>query len=152
MTIAIMILQIWSSSMNNNHTALTIAERIESLKIGFLAAVAFTVAYLLTLVIQLKFVSDLTSFGWVQIAIAALSGFLFGVTYRYIVQNQENPHLKEGTVLAFGLVRGLVPLETSNGLNEHFLSLSLFVGESLFCFAIARWCLDLAFSYGWLKP
>lgn len=131
---------------------MTVAERIESLKIGLLAAFAFTLAYLITLLIQLRLLTELIPLGWVQLAIACLSGFLFGVTYRYIVQNQENPHLKDGAVLAFGLVRGLVPLETSNGLNAHVLSLSLFVGESLFCFAVARWCLDLAFSYGWLKP
>ncbi|GFE68309.1 hypothetical protein [Chroococcus sp. FPU101] len=138
--------------MNHNHTTLTVAERIESLKIGILAAFAFTLAYLITLLIQLRLLTELIPLGWVQLAIACLSGFLFGVTYRYIVQNQENPHLKDGAVLAFGLVRGLVPLETSNGLNDHALSLSLFVGESLFCFAVARWCLDLAFSSGWLKP
>lgn len=137
--------------MNHNHT-ITVAERIESLKIGLLAAFAFTSAYIITLLIQLRLLTELIPLGWVQLAIACLSGFLFGVTYRYIVQNQENPHLKDGAVLAFGLVRGLVPLETSNGLNAHVLSLSLFVGESLFCFAVARWCLDLAFSYGWLKP
>jgi hypothetical protein len=137
--------------MNNNKTALTVAERIESLKIGCLASLAFTLTYLMMLLVQLRLLTEF-NFGWVQIAIAALSGFLFGVTYRYIVQNQENPHLKDGAVLAFGLVRGLVPLERSDGLNEHILSLSLFLGESLFCFAVARWCLDATFQNGWLKP
>lgn len=137
--------------MNNNKTTLTVAERIESLKIGCLAAIAFTLAYLIMLLVQFRLFTEF-NFGGVQIAIAALSGFLFGVTYRYIVQNQENPHLKDGAVLAFGLVRGLVPVETSNGLNEHLLSLSLFLGESLFCFAVARLCLDVTFQNGWLKP
>lgn len=138
--------------MPNNKVTLTVAERIESLKIGLLAAIAFTLAYILILLIQLRLLTESVPLGWVQIAVACFSGFLFGVTYRYIVQNQENPHLKDGAVLAFGLVRGLVPLETSEGLNEQALILSLFLGESLFCFAVARRCLDLAFQNGWLKP
>jgi hypothetical protein len=40
---------------------------------------------------------------------------LFGVTYRYIIQEDSNPQLKAGAVLAFGLVRGLTVLDI--GLN-----------------------------------
>ncbi|PSF39418.1 hypothetical protein C7H19_01115 [Aphanothece hegewaldii CCALA 016] len=138
--------------MDNNNTTLTITERIESLKIGCLAAIAFTLTYLITLLIQLNFLTEFNAMGWTQVSIAALSGFLFGVTYRYIVQNQENPHLKDGAVFAFGLVRGLVPLETTDGANEQIIALCFFLGESLLCFAVARWCLDIAFFYGWLKP
>lgn len=140
--------------MDKNKVALTTAERIESFKIGTLAAIAFTLSYSLTILSLSRMFGIFSPLGWLSVAIAFLSGFLFGVTYRYIVQNQENPHLKDGAVLAFGLVRGLVPLETttSEGFNEHLPLIGLFLAQSLLCFAITRSVLDLAFGNGWLKP
>jgi hypothetical protein len=43
--------------------------------------------------------------------ILGFSGFLFGVTYRYIIRVDTNPHLKTGGILVFGLVRGLTQIE-----------------------------------------
>jgi len=139
------------------------AERIESLKAGILAAFSFTIAYGL-LVIANNFllfkqfevfaflpsisVLELTS----KVAIAFLSGFLFGITYRYIIREDKNPHLKDGAVLAFGLVRGLAAIEVKQNLSEVVWLLSLLTIESIICFAIARSALDFALQHHWLKP
>lgn len=85
-------------------------------------------------------------------SIAAFSGFLFGITYRYVIRQDHNPHLKSGAVLAFGLVRGLVQVEC--GLQAHLplLSLAISAGESILLFAIARTGVDLTIQQGWVKP
>jgi hypothetical protein len=88
----------------------------------------------------------------VDVAIAALSGFLFGVTCRYAIRQDENPHLSSGVVLAFGLVRGLAQV------NGQDLSLSIFplvvfaVLESILLFAVAYAGLSMAMRIGWVKP
>src|SRR4028119_1951556 len=128
-------------------------ERIESLKAGTLAALSFTLAYSITVVgnnlvlveqfdvlaaLQITSTVDFL----VRIAIAWLSGFLFGVTYRYVIRDDENPHLKSGAVLAFGLVRGLAFLEVEQNWMDSFWLLGILGVESVFCFAIARFTLD----------
>lgn len=131
-------------------------ERIESIKAGLIGAFAFTVAYLLaTLVNSLSFsvVVILISISpLLKMAIAFLSGFLFGITYRYIIRSDHNSHLKDGAVLAFGLVRGLAVLEAGSFLIEDIWLLSLLGVESIICFAIARLCLDVALAHSWVKP
>jgi hypothetical protein len=88
----------------------------------------------------------------VRVAAAWLSGFLFGVTYRYVIREDKNPHLKSGAVLAFGLVRGLAPVEVKPNLTEAFWSLGVLGVESILCFAIARLTLDWAIHRHWVKP
>ena len=128
-------------------------ERIESLKSGVLGALSFCLAYGTSLLAN----SLLLGGAWeinllVKLAIALLSGFLFGVTYRYILRSDRNPFLKDGAVLAFGLVRGLAPVEVSDNLSESFWLLIILGIESLFCFAAARCALDLAFQRHWIQP
>lgn len=136
-------------------------ERIESLKAGMLSAFALMGAYSLnaignSLVLAKQFevfapLQITTLFGLlVKVAIAFLSGFLFGVTYRYVVREDENKHLKDGVVLAFALVRGLAPTEVEP--NLAFWLLCLLGVESIFCFTIARLTLDWAIGNNWLKP
>ena len=138
-----------------------VTERIESVKAGLIGAVAFTLAALVLLVVQ-GLVSDLilklnTNFGvisWIwaiELAIGAVSGFLFGVTYRYIIRSDRNSHLQDGAVLAFGLVRGLALVERNLLLSE-LLSLAGLVLQSIVCFAIARLILDLAIAHKLIKP
>ena len=141
---------------------MTAAERIESLKAGTLAALSFTLAYSLTqvgnsLVLAEQFevlaalqITNAVNL-LVKVAIAGLSGFLFGVTYRYVIRGDENPHLKSGAVLAFGLVRGLAPVEAEQNLTEAFWSLGILGIESVVCFAIARLSLDWAIHRHWVK-
>jgi hypothetical protein len=88
----------------------------------------------------------------VRVAIAFFSGFLFGVTYRYVIRDDKNPHLKSGAVLAFGLVRGLAPVEVEQNLTDSFWVLSVLGVESILYFAIARFTLDWAMHHKWVKP
>jgi hypothetical protein len=146
----------------NESGDMTAAERIESLKAGTLAALSFTLAYSLTqvgnsLVLAEQFevlaalqITNAVNL-LVKVAIAGLSGFLFGVTYRYVIRGDENPHLKSGAVLAFGLVRGLAPVEAEQNLTEAFWSLGILGIESVVCFAIARLSLDWAIHRHWVK-
>ncbi|MEA5532454.1 hypothetical protein [Crocosphaera sp. XPORK-15E] len=130
-------------------------ERLESVKAGCLGAIAFTVSYLITWGLNYAFWAnhcfDLLSLG-LKMAIALISGFLFAVTYRYIIRNDNNSHLKDGAVFAFGLVRGLVPVEMSPNFLDSLGQLSLLGIESILCFTIARLTLDFAFHRRWIKP
>ncbi len=129
-------------------------ERIESVKAGGMGAIAFTGAYLTAMVVRYHIIGeDVTGMAVIiKIAIALLNGFLFGVTYRYLVRTDDNAHLRDGAVLAFSLVRGLVPLEISSNFSENWLILALLSGESLICFAFARLTLDFAFNRRWIEP
>ena len=124
---------------------ITLKERIESIQVGSISALAFLVPYLLFLIVdRLLLGESLTLIGaFVKISGAIISGFLFGVTYRYVVRNDDNPHLKDGTVAAFALVRGLVPLQLSTDLIADSGRLSLFLGESFICFLSSRLLLEL---------
>ncbi|MBN3940546.1 MAG: hypothetical protein V7L21_01325 [Nostoc sp.] len=139
------------------------AERIESLKAGIIGGLSvcfsFVIASLLNTLVLAKYFqilaslqSDLNWHLWVSGAVATFTGFLFGVTYRYIIRSDPNPQLKAGGVLAFGLVRGLTQIEL--GWNSHstiwpFLVLAF---ESVLWFGIAAIALDLAIQFRWVKP
>ena len=137
-----------------------VTERIESVKAGIVGAGAFTIAELVVLVTKSLILPVLTSnpseiiidYPWlVQLAIGAISGFLFGVTYRYIIRGDRNSHLNDGAVLAFGLVRGLALVEQNLTLSE-LLSVLFLIVSSIVCFAIARVVLDLAIARKLIKP
>jgi hypothetical protein len=142
---------------------ISLTERIESLKAGTLAAISFMLAYSIAIsfnsfILAVRFETlarlqvEIEINLLVKIAIALLSGFLFGVTYRYIVRGDRNSHLGDGAVLAFSLVRGFAPVELSDSLIQNAWILSVVGVESLFCFAIARLLLDFALDRYWLKP
>ncbi|MBE9127264.1 MULTISPECIES: hypothetical protein [unclassified Coleofasciculus] len=141
----------------------TAAERIESVKAGILAALSATLAYGAIAVVNSLILAE--SFEFLQelqittginllikLAIACLSGFLFGVTYRYAVRTDPNPHLKTGVVMAFGLVRGLALVEVKHNGMDSFWLLAVLLVESILYFAIARLALDSAFHRSWVKP
>ncbi|ELS01524.1 hypothetical protein Xen7305DRAFT_00012280 [Xenococcus sp. PCC 7305] len=140
-----------------------VAERIESVKAGLAGAIAFTVADLTAILLNnLIFVPWGVGFRLLQlnslldslitIATALVSGFLFGVTYRYIIRSDRNSHLKDGAVMAFGLVRGLALLEATAIKSGQFWSLSILIAEGIISFAIARYCLDFALGKKFIKP
>lgn len=84
----------------------------------------------------------------------ALSGFLFGVTYRYIIRQDRNSHLRGGAVLAFALVRTsswLDPRLVTNVFQAWPNLLGALV-LNIIGFAAARSCLDLAMTRQWLRP
>ena len=141
---------------------LTWAERWQSLQAGGLGAIAAALILgLLTamntaLVPQMPILTGLLT--WrdgigvvVGGTIVELSGFLFAVTYRYIIRQDQNPHLKSGAVGAFGLVRGLALVEMSWPQAHPALLIGL-VAESFLLYGGIRLVLDWAFARGWLRP
>lgn len=133
-------------------------ERLESLKAGVIGGLSLGFAYLMTnlfntLVLAryfdiLAILQITVNWHWlISWAIAVFSGLLFGVTYRYIIRQDQNPQLKAGGVLAFGLVRGLAQIEVGWSLSGAVLA-----GESVLWFIVAAIALDQAIQLGWVKP
>jgi hypothetical protein len=131
-------------------------ERIESLKAGVIGGLSVGFAFFsMTLVnawmitkyfpiLGLEKLNILDFDFWLSGAVAGFSGFLFGVTYRYIVRWDENPHLKTGAVFAFGLVRGLTQIECGWQSAAGLWPSLVLAGESLLWFASAGLILDVA--------
>lgn len=146
-----------------DQTPFTPQERIESLKAGLLSASAAVLAFaalqvmntLLTQLLSTWTATTLTTDSWVSLigslAIAAISGFLFGVTYRYAIRQDTNPQLKSGVVLAFGMVRGLAQVDTGFGITDTVVPFVLMAVESLVIFGCDRVALDQALQRGWVK-
>ncbi len=88
----------------------------------------------------------------ISLGIAGFSGFLFGVTYRYIIRTDNNLQLKAGGVMAFGLIRGLSQLEMGFSLTNDILPFVLLAAESILHFGLAAIVLDIAIQRGWVKP
>jgi hypothetical protein len=150
--------------MVNGSFELNLAERIESLKAGTLAALSVCVAFAaIALVNSQVLATQFASLAGLQIAsidthwlissvIAILAGFLFGVTYRYVIREDQNPHLKSGAVLAFGLVRGLAQVDVGFSLQGTLWPFAVLAIESVGLFAIARFTLDFALQQSWIRP
>jgi hypothetical protein len=141
--------------------SLSLEERLESLKAGLIAAVMAVIAegFFESLQVyvwptlkpaelaELIFVQTF----WEDLAIAGLSGFLFGVTCRYAIRQDRNPHLSSGVILAFGLVRGLAQVQLDE-VTLQDASLVLFaIMESIGLFAIAYVGLSTSIRQGWVK-
>jgi hypothetical protein len=136
----------------------TLVDRIESLKSGVMASsMAAGAEGVIQLIQGLSNGAGVAPYGldWgygVDVAIAAFSGFLFGVTCRYAIRKDENPHLSSGVVLAFGLIRGLAQVNGQD-LSLSILPLVVFaVLESILLFAVAYAGLSMAMRMGWVKP
>ena len=150
--------------MKETYKSSLMTERLESLKAAIISGLSFslvfTVASIFNRFLFNKYFPELdnasiiaANWHWfISFGIAGFSGFLFGVTYRYIIREDKNPQLKSGSVLAFGLVRGLAQVDI--GLNYSFSVLPLFVivSESILEFAIAAFILDSAIKFSWVKP
>lgn len=147
-------------------------EKIESVKAGTIAALCLLVVFAIATVGNHwilaqhleNFADTLVDLSKLQQTLAraagvAVSGFLFGMTYRYVIRDDRNPHLKSGVVLAFGLVRAIPQVEpgishligSAPNLKDiwPFATLGL---ESLILFAAARIVLDWAIARNWVKP
>ncbi|MBE9011246.1 hypothetical protein IQ250_13620 [Pseudanabaenaceae cyanobacterium LEGE 13415] len=136
------------------HLRLSWEERIESLKAGVLSAASVTLIFPLFALLNDFLASHYPSPSmnyWISGAIAIFAGFLFGVTYRYIIREDQNSHLKSGAVLAFGLVRGLAHVEMSIATQSAWIPIVSFGVESILLFAIARLVLDGAMALGWIQ-
>jgi hypothetical protein len=130
-------------------------ERIESVKAGSLGGITAVISYGSIAIVEAsilpEYLGSLTSLG-LEAAISIVTGFLFGVTYRYIIRTDRNDHLNSGAVLAFGLVRGLAQIDVSKfELSQLWLD-GLVVSKSILLFSIARYLLDRALVAGWILP
>lgn len=85
-------------------------------------------------------------------AIAALSGSLFALTYRYAIRQDQNPQLNAGVVLAFTLVRGLAQVDAGSAIAQNFWPFLTACAESALLFGGSAIVLNLAFAQTWLKP
>ena len=140
------------------------AERLESLKAGVIGSISLGLAFLSTSFINvlcLEKYFPVLNYNEIDLVnlqmllngiIAGFSGFLFGVTYRYIIRVDTNSHLKTGGVWAFGLVRGLTQIEVGWNINNQVLPFLILAGESILWFALAAFALDTAILRKWLKP
>lgn len=142
----------------------TPAERLESLKAAILGG---TCAGLLSLLLLIghrllhhgslpQLSSLFSSLAGLTLlangAIAALSGALFALTYRYAIRQDQNPQLNAGVVLAFTLVRGLAQVDAGSAIAQKFWPWLTAGGESLLIFGGSAIALNLAFHQKWLKP
>jgi uncharacterized membrane-anchored protein len=128
-------------------------ERLESLKAGTVAAVTLALAFVVTTFVN-DFLLSLSVFSFSSLfagAIAVVCGFLFGVTYRYIMREDSNIQLKAGAVMAFGCVRGLTQIEMALQSSQTILPAIVTAGESIFWFALAAIALSLSIRFGWVK-
>jgi hypothetical protein len=151
-----------SESEMNRVLALQAAERLESVKAALFSAVAVAATFVLlttfnqwiATAIPTLWMLQMQGLNWQGLgsgAIALLAGFVFGITYRYAVRSDNNPHLGSGVVMAFGSVRGLAQLDVglmAQGIIWPFVVLA---AESVFLFAIARLVLDLVLQLGWVR-
>lgn len=139
------------------------AERLESLKAGILGSFALGFAFVVTsfvnTLVLAKYFPTLASLQidfdwqwWVSGLVAAFCGLLFGVTYRYIIRFDQNPQLKAGGVLAFGLVRGLTQIEVGWNFSSTVLPFVVLAVESISWFALAAIAVDTAIQLRWIKP
>lgn len=141
-----------------------IAERLESLKAGFFGGLSICLTFLITTFLNnlllAKYFTTLSILQiniqdwrwWISGAISCFCGLLFGVTYRYIIRSDDNPQLKAGGVLAFGLVRGLTQVDMGLCCYSTILPFVVLGAESVVWFATSAIALDTAIKLGWLKP
>ncbi|MBW4567101.1 MAG: hypothetical protein KME31_03470 [Tolypothrix carrinoi HA7290-LM1] len=140
------------------------AERLESLKAGIFGGLSLCLAFLITSFLNnlllAKYFTALSILKlntqdwrwWISAVISCFCGLLFGVTYRYIIRSDDNPQLKAGGVLAFGLVRGLTQIDVGLCCYSTILPFVVLGAESVVWFAIAAIALDTAIKLGWIKP
>lgn len=136
-------------------------ERIESLKAGVAAASGAAIIWSgLQLSTIWAVFPELNRQVWqravlspetgLALGIAIFSGFLFGVTYRYIVRSDRNAHLRSGAAGAFGLVRGLAEIDQA-GLHVPIWASALVLLENLLLFGLLSLLLDWLLQKGWLQ-
>jgi hypothetical protein len=140
------------------------AERLESVKAGIFGGLSLCLTFLITSFLNnlllAKYFTALSIFQlniqdwhwWISGGISCFCGLLFGVTYRYIIRSDENPQLKAGGVLAFGLVRGLTLVDVGLCCYSTILPFVIVAAESIVWFAIAAIALNTAIKLGWVKP
>lgn len=134
--------------------------RMESIKAGVLGAGAIACVALLLQLCVLWLPADIQAAlaqalvgprvdlfaRLLNIGVAVASGFFFGVTYRYIVRQDDNLHLGGGAVGAFALVRSLARIEATWDGTFALSTWLMVTGVSFLWFVVARYVLDWAIA------
>ena len=148
---------------------LSVADRIESFKAGFLGALASVFAFFAIALLH-HFVQDfltgeqlISSFELgnsfillIKLGMIGFSGFLFAVTYRYIVRRDRNSHLKSGAILAFACIRSFatvdrdLPALTLLPLVQLALVSAILLLENIAWLAIVQSLLETAIQHKWI--
>ncbi len=154
---------------------LSVADRIESFKAGFLGVIAsvfafFTITLLhhslkqfLPHILPSSPVQLIASFELgiplillIKLGMIGFSAFLFAVTYRYIVRRDRNSHLKSGAILAFALIRtfGAIDRDLSTltllPLIQSALAIAILLLENIAWLAIVQSILETAIQHKWI--
>jgi len=148
---------------------LSVADRIESFKAGFLGAIASVFAFFAIALLH-HFLQDfltgeqlISSFELgnsfillIKLGMIGFSGFLFAVTYRYIVRRDRNSHLKSGAILAFACIRSFatvdrdLPALTLLPLVQLALVSAILLLENIAWLAIIQSLLETAIQHKWI--
>jgi hypothetical protein len=147
---------------------LSVADRIESFKAGFLGAIAsvfafFAIALLHHFLQNILTVQLISSFELgspfillIKLGMIGFSGFLFAVTYRYIVRRDRNSHLKSGAILAFACIRSFgaidrdLPALTLLPLVPIALAIAILLLENIAWLVIVQSILETAIQHKWI--
>jgi len=147
---------------------LSVADRIESFKAGFLGAIAsvlafFAIALLHHFLQNFLTVQLISSFEigspfilLIKLGMIGFSGFLFAVTYRYIVRRDRNSHLKSGAILAFACIRSFgaidrdLPTITLLPFIQLALVSTILLLENVAWLAIVQSLLETAIQHKWI--
>lgn len=147
---------------------LSVADRIESFKAGFLGAIAsvfafFAIALLHHFLQNFLTVQLISSFELgnpfillIKLGMIGFSGFLFAVTYRYIVRRDRNSHLKSGAILAFACIRSFGTIErdlsalTLLPLAQIAFAIAILLLENIAWLAIVQIILETAIQHKWI--
>ena len=125
-------------------------ERLESIKAGILSGLAIAAIAGIGAVVNPEFMRLPTIA--LDISIAGFSGGLFGITYRHLVSQGQDEHLKSGAIGAFALVRGLAQAELFWVYRENLWAVGIAIVESFVMFGVAALLLDFALKAQWIQP
>ncbi|OYQ63647.1 hypothetical protein B9G53_16195 [Pseudanabaena sp. SR411] len=157
-----------SQPISTESEHLSVADRIESFKAGFLGAIAsvfafFAIALLHHFLQNFLSVQLISSFELsspfillIKLGMIGFSGFLFAVTYRYIVRRDRNSHLKSGAILAFACIRSFgaidrdLPTLTLLPLVQLALVSAILLLENVAWLAIVQSLLETAIQTKWI--
>jgi hypothetical protein len=171
----------FSQHISTESEHLSLADRIESFKAGFLGAIAsifafFAIALLdhfvkqglpkilpqispqtfLQMQLVTSFEIDKPLVLLVKLGMIGFSGFLFAVTYRYIVRGDRNSHLKSGAILAFACIRSFATIDRDLptfihlSLIQAVLAIAMLFLENIAWLAIVQSILETAIQHKWI--
>ncbi|HBC43143.1 MAG TPA: hypothetical protein DCZ88_14970 [Pseudanabaena sp.] len=159
----------FSKFISSESKNLSISDRIDSLKAGCLGAIASVFAFFVIALchhflqnhltnVQLisNFELDIALMLLIKLAMIGFAGFLFAVTYRYIVRRDRNSHLKSGAILAFACIRSVTTIdhELTSLIQLPLISMALAIiillVENIVWLAIIQSLIETAIQHKWI--